>query len=183
MNKSALLSRYHANDDFRLLHISRCSNRINKQYHSNDQFRLKHNARLLQKYHSDPQYRIKHNVRFLEKYHSNDTFRRKMIEESMSNYLKNIHSKHESQGKYQQARRIVRKYALFSFMHREKHRSKYHVHLQSFRRHIKEGPDYVCSVCRLTFFRNQVLPCREEKYLERDQSEETKERIQSYSLD
>lgn len=64
-------------------------------------------------------------------------------------------------------------------MHREKHRSEYHVHLQSFRRHIKEGPDCVCSVCRLMFFRNQVLPCREEKYLKRDQSRETAEWIQS----
>ena len=161
MNKSALLSRYHANDGFRLLHISRCSNRINKQYHSNDRFRAEHNARLL------------------EKYHSNDTFRRKMIERSMNNYQKNSDWKHQSQRKYQQARRIVQKYALFSSMHREKHRSEYHVHLQSFRWQIKEGPDRVCSVCRLTFFRNQVLPCREEKYFKRDQAQETAERIRS----
>jgi hypothetical protein len=161
MNKLSLLSKYHANDDFRSLHISRCSDRISREYHSNDQFRAKHNERLL------------------EKYHSNDTFRRKMIEQSMNNYVKNIHWKHQSQRKYQQARRIVRKYALFSSMHREKHRSEYHVHLESFRRYIKEGPDCICSVCRLTFFRNQVLPCREEKYLKRDQSQETAERILS----
>jgi hypothetical protein len=53
-------------------------------------------------------------------------------------------------------------------------------YLQSFRKSIKEGHDYVCTVCRITFFRDQVSLCIEKKYLEKYKSVEVTARIHSY---
>ncbi|CAF4177146.1 unnamed protein product, partial [Rotaria sordida] len=61
-----------------------------------------------------------------------------------------------------------------------KHRNLYINNLKSFQKIIQEAPDYICVVCRLALFRNQVIPDVEQKYIKKDMSYEIKERIQSY---
>ena len=38
---------------------------------------------------------------------------------------------------------------------------------EQFRQKIKTGPEYACSVCHRTLFKNQVVKCLKDEYLKR----------------
>ena len=171
-----LLNKYYSNNMFRVNHNAL----LLDKYHSNDMFRVNHNARLLVKYHSNEQFRMNHNARLLDKYHSNQLFRRSVINKAVTNYLNNIDLRRRQQIEYKHARRIFRKYVSLNLTTLNKYRAKYIVTLRSFRKYATEGPDCVCTVCLLTFFRDQVISCVKYKYLEKCKSKETLQRIKSY---
>ena len=145
-----------------------------EKYRSNESFRKENIAKVsdvvFKKYHNQQECRDIFRQRMLRRYHSNDAIRTKTIQKALERYQRQCSSiERERRRKYDQSRRILKKYiALQTSSCATKCNDWYKKHLDSFRKLSKEGPDYVCVICRLTLFRNQVLPFVEEKYVKKE---------------
>ncbi|CAF2986017.1 unnamed protein product [Rotaria sp. Silwood2] len=116
---------------------------------------------ILNKYHNNMEFRNTHKGNVLGKYNSNERTRMRMILQALNSYKKSYSPMMQKQRRlYNQYRRVLNKL---------------------FRKVNREGPDCICIVCRLSLFRNQVIPYVEEKYIKTNMTVETKERIESYS--
>ena len=192
-SKINMLSKYHTNTQFRLESIVRSKVNMLSKYHTNTKFRLESIARskinMLSKYHINTQFRNEYKAntkqRDMKKYYSDDTFRLKMTAKALGSYHSNCTPEKQNQRRlYDQSRRIMKKYVIIqSHSCQVKHRTLYINNLQSFRKLNREGPDCICIVCRLSLFRNQVIPYIQEKYIKENMSYELKGRLKSYLKD
>ncbi|CAF4289086.1 unnamed protein product, partial [Rotaria sordida] len=160
-----ILNKYHTNKTFCDKVKTQSSIHILNKYHTNKTFRDKvktqSNIHILNKYHTNKafrdEYKERMKIQVSKKYKSNKSIRLKTVERTLNWYRNN--NTHKCAVKY---------------------RNLYMCNLNRFRQIIREGPDYVCISCRLTLFRNQVMPFVEEKYIKQNMSNETKKHIQSY---
>ena len=177
--RQRVLTKYHSDNRIRTKMIQKASDR----YHCSDEIRTKLIQNASEKYHSNDQERKKKIQQVLARYHSNDTIRTKMIQKALERYRRQCSSfERERRRKYNQSRRILKKYiTLQANACATKCNNLYKKHLDSFRKLSKEGPDFVCIICRLTLFRNQVLPFVEGKYVKKGMISEVNEIINTDS--
>ena len=148
-------NKYHNNVSFRSLCRSRTKENMSKKYHYNEEFRIRHKTQMKE--------------RVMQKYRTDNLQRLKMINQALNHYQVTYTPMKQTQRLlYNQKRRIMKKYlAMQSHDCQVKHSNLYTQHLKEFRQLNSEGPDYICISCRLTSFRNQVIPYIEGKYKKR----------------
>ena len=175
--------KYRSNEPFRKENIVKASIDVFKKYHNEKEFRDLFRQRVLRKYHSNDAIRTKTIQKASARYHTDNRIRTKTIQKALERYRRQCSSiERERRRKYNQSRRILKKYiALQASSCATKCNDWYKKHLDSFRKLSKEGPDYVCVICRLTLFRNQVLPFVEKKYMKEGMINKANDFMKSYS--
>lgn len=121
----------------------------------------------------------------LKRYHSNYQIRSKVIQQALERYRRRCScSERQRKRIYDESRRILKKYVVMqSRVNVTKCRALYNNLLKRFRQMSKEGPDYICIICRLALFRDQVLVFVEGKYVEKGMSKKAKNLVKSYLPD
>ena len=192
-SKSFNAQKYQTNNGFREMKRDQSKRANAQKYKTDEEFRCeqrnKSSQRSFDKYHSSSEFRNAHkdHVKFkvMDKYKANNAARLKMIEYAKAYYIsRNTTTKRRNQRAYDHSRRIVERSKLLRHQkYATKHRETYLNALSKFRRVIIESPDCICVVCRMTFFRNQVIPFRMENFIHAEMSDGTRDRLQHYLND
>lgn len=91
-----------------------------------------------------------------------------MIIKSKADYDQNAPIRLENKKRYKQCQKTVRKYQVQqNFISPGAHRVLYSEYLKAFREIAKEGPDFICTCCRRTLFRDQIVACSPDIYVEK----------------
>ena len=150
---------------FRDEHQARVRGYISKRYRTNEIFRKKHQSRmkryLANKYKSDFQERSKNIERTLNAYRTNCSLAERRQRQTYNRKYREW-----------QRRRVTDAHKF-----QEKHRQVYKACLDSFRKTAREGPDYICLVCMLRFFRSQVIPYIEKRYIQNTSSSRERDKV------
>ena len=176
------VEKYRTNESFRKDRIAKVSTDVLDKYHNEEEFRDIFRQRTLRRYYFNDEIRAKMIQKVLERYHTNTRIRTKVIQKALERYRRQCSpAERQRRRKYNQSRRILKKYiALQTSSCNIKCENLYKRYLDSFRNSSKEGPDYVCIICRLTLFRNQVLPFVEKKYAKKGSTCKVKDITEAY---
>lgn len=142
-----------------------------KKYKDNLAHKIKVKTLSAKQYKENPAHRIRLKTLSVKKYQHNVLHRRRMIELSKSKYLLNKFHKDVVKAagirKYclnRDYRRRVAANVKRNRLLKEEKSGQFDFVVQQFLDKVKDGPEFVCCVCRRLLFRHQVLNCKREEY-------------------